>query len=172
MGDGEVENKVESNHRGRLTEFQLTGFLGAVARRAETLLNRSAAEFAKFCVVGLSGVVVNIGFYLLLTRTLSISMHLASPVAIEASLLWNFALHDNWTFSRRRTQAGFLPRLGRFHAVCALGGVINYLVLVLMVKLFGWWDIYANLLGIALGVAIKYAVNSAWTWQEPNVFRR
>ena len=47
------------------------------------------------------------------------------------------------------------------------GGVFNYGVLVLMVEVFAWWDILANLLGIALAVLIKYLINSTWTWREP-----
>jgi dolichol-phosphate mannosyltransferase len=141
-------------------------FLNSITLRAERLLGRPAVEFLSFSLVGLSGVAVNLGLYAVLTRTLSISLHVASPLAIETSIIWNFTWNDTWTFGRRLAQASLPRRLARFHAVCALGGVLNYLILVLSVGVFGWWDIYGNLLGILAGAVAKYAVNSAWTWRE------
>ncbi len=123
-------------------------------------------EFLKFSAVGLSGVGVNLGFYLLLTRGWSLSMYLAAPLSIESSVLSNFMLNDVWTFRHRGAQAPFLLRLSRFHAVCALGGVVNYLVLLVIVAFLGWSDVLANLAGICAGVAVTFTLHSAWTWRE------
>lgn len=161
-----AESKGQLHRRSSRAETGSARFLSALMARAESLLTRSAVEFLRFSLVGLSGIGVNLGLYLILTRTWSLSPHLASPIAIEASVISNFMLNNAWTFGSRLTQAGLLPRLWRFHAVCALGGVVNYLVLLLLVRAFGWWDIYANLLGIAAAVPVTYAVNSAWTWRE------
>ena len=129
-------------------------------------LRHRATELLKFGVVGLSGTCVNLGLYALLSRPLSMSIYLASPLAIEASILWNFGLNDAWTFAGRSVLAtSTFVRLGRFHAVCAVAGVVNYTLLVLLVESGGWWDIYANLFGIIAGAVLKFAVNSAWTWR-------
>lgn len=123
-------------------------------------------EFLCFSLVGLSGVAVNVGAYYGLTRPAGMALELAAPVAIELSVIWNFLLNDRWTFRRRRTDSGAAARLGRFHAVSLVAGLVNYGLLLALVRLAGWPDVPANVCGIVVGAAAKFAVNSAWTWRE------
>ena len=140
--------------------------------KAEFLTNlgkirfRKSSEFIKFCVTGTSGVMVNMAGYTLLTRFLGIPIEIASPIAIETSILSNFFLNNVWTFRNRETAGYCLTKLLRFHTVAALAGVTNYSLLLLLVKILGWWDIAANLIGIMIGTAINYSMNSLWTWKE------
>ena len=127
---------------------------------------RKSNEFIKFCVTGSSGVVVNMGGYILLTRFLGIPIEIAAPIAIETSILSNFFLNNVWTFRNRETESYWLTKLLRFHAVVALAGVTNYSLLLFLVKMFGWWDIAANLTGIIVGMVVNYSMNSVWTWKE------
>jgi dolichol-phosphate mannosyltransferase len=138
----------------------------ARALRLDRLAMPRVAELVRFSIVGSSGIVVNLGLYALLTRVFDASLHVASPIAIEASIVWCFSLNDSWTFRDRRTLTSLGGRLARFHVVSGIGGVFNYAVLVVLVEAFGLWDILANLLGIGLAVLVKFAVNSVWTWRE------
>ncbi len=61
--------------------------------------------FIKFLIVGGLGVVVNLGLFSLLLGS-GVNKYLASPAAIEASILTNFALNNHWTFRWRRTPDG------------------------------------------------------------------
>ena len=128
-------------------------------------LHRSE-EFIKFAFVGLSGVLVNLGCYLLLERKIGFHFALAAPLAIELSILSNFLLNNAWTFRNRQTGLSFRKRLFRFHAVAGLAGVANYGVFVTLVSALHVYDVLANLAGILVGVLINYVINSAWTWQE------
>ncbi len=47
-------------------------------------------ELIKFGVVGGSGVLVNMGLLFILTSFLSVRLEIASPIAIELSILSNF----------------------------------------------------------------------------------
>lgn len=144
---------------GEEGQADLAAALPPVVRR------RNVAEFMKFCAVGGSGVGVNLGIYALLTRGMDLTPAIASPIAIEISLLTNFLLNEHWTFSARTMRSARLARLGTYHAVCLAGGAINYGVLLVLVK-YGWWDIYANLFGIALGTGAKFLASARWTWRE------
>ena len=121
-------------------------------------------EFIKFAIVGGSGVVVNMGLLFILTRFLSVRLEIASPIAIEVSILSNFTLNNLWTFKKRNTHVPFWTRLFRYHLVTGLAGIVNYLVLLLLVNSFGLHDMLSNLIGILIGTIITYSLNSLWTW--------
>ena len=126
--------------------------------------SKKLEEFIKFAIVGGSGVVVNMGLLFILTRFLSVRLEIASPIAIEVSILTNFTLNNLWTFKKRNTHVPFWTRLFRYHLVTGLAGIVNYLVLLLLVNSFGLHDMISNLIGILIGTIITYSLNSLWTW--------
>ncbi|TVM33700.1 glycosyltransferase family 2 protein [Oceanidesulfovibrio marinus] len=142
------------------------------ADQSEFLLNifkirfRKSEEFLTFSAVGASGVVVNLGIYTLLTRSVGAPLEIASPVAIELSIIWNFLLNNVLTFRKRASEASFRTRFIRFHVVAGIAGVVNYAILLLLARGLGLWDIGSNLVGIGFGVLVNYFLNSRWTWRE------
>jgi len=138
--------------------------------QVEFLLNvvklrfRQSEEFIKFTLVVLSGVPVNLGRYVLLTRKIGIDIAPASPIAIELSILSNYFLNDVWTFEYRRVTIPIYRRLFRFHAVAALAGLLNYLAFLTLVYYIHVYDILANVIGISTGILVNYSLNSIWTW--------
>lgn len=121
-------------------------------------------EFIKFAIVGGSGVLVNMGLLFLLTRFLSVRLEIASPIAIEISILSNFLLNNMWTFRKRQTPIPFWLRLFRYHLVAGLAGIVNYLVLLVLVNIFGLHDLFSNLIGILMATVVNFTLNSLWTW--------
>jgi dolichol-phosphate mannosyltransferase len=122
-------------------------------------------EFAKFAIVGGSGVFVNMGCFFILTRMAGLDIEFASPIAIEVSILTNFTLNNLWTFRKRKTRVPFLSRILRYHLVTGLAGIVNYFTLLLLANVFGIPDLIANLIGIVLGTLINFFLNSLWTWR-------
>ncbi len=127
---------------------------------------RQSEEFIRFALVGLSGLLVNLGSYILLTRKMGFDIALASPVAIELSILSNYFLNDVWTFKYRRVTTPIYRRLFRFHAVAALAGLLNYLTFLTLVYYMHIYDILANVVGISIGMLVNYSLNSIWTWHK------
>ena len=127
---------------------------------------RNMEDFIKYSLVGLSGVVVNLGLYALLTRYFELSQLIAPIISIESALISNFILNNYWTFGRRfsmnRTRVKFI----KFHLVSGLAAIINYLIFLILLLSFGMYDIYANLIGIAIAAVFNYLINSNWTWKE------
>ena len=93
-----------------------------------------AARLARFAAVGLSGMAVNLAALHLFAGVLRLPEVASSALAIEASILWNFLLHDGFTFRDRRViaQAGRLGRVARYHAVSALGAAVQLAAFVLV----------------------------------------
>jgi len=123
-------------------------------------------EFFKFCVVGTSGVFVNMGLFIILTRWFGFVLEYASPIAIEISIISNFILNNIWTFRSRGVKSSLLKRFVRFHIVAFSAGVVNYITLLSFVYGLGLMDVIANLIGIAAATVVNYILNSRWTWKK------
>jgi dolichol-phosphate mannosyltransferase len=123
-------------------------------------------EFFKFGIVGTTGVLVNMGLLLILTRLFGIVIEYASPIAIEISIVSNFVLNNLWTFRARTVETSLIKRLFRFHLVAFSAGLINYITLLSLHYGFGMIDIIANLIGIAAATLVNYILNSRWTWKR------
>lgn len=131
-----------------------------------------------YSLVGASGIVVNEGLFTLLQR--GVDYYLASIVAIEASILWNFLLNDMITFSDRRT-----GRLGerafKFHVTVALGAVVQFVATAFLIAQVKGVNLVVavvdppnlpyveasmlNLVGIVLGFFLRFALSYAWVWR-------
>lgn len=148
----------------------------------------TGSRFLKFGAVGASGVVVNLGVYVVLTRILSfgdglIARDIAYGVSVEISIFSNFILNDLWTFRDRRVEASWPARLLRFHLISLVGFGINWGVfaglnlllahtggtmigdLVLLGRDLGNVDdLLAACFGIGAAMFWNFFGNLLWTW--------
>jgi dolichol-phosphate mannosyltransferase len=152
----------------KLTFQDQVEFLANVVR----LRWRRSGQFIRFALVGVSGLLVNLSAYLLLTRWGHLAAAAASPRAIELSILSNFVLNDVWTFRSHQTTVAPHVRLLRFHGVSALAGVLNYLVFVTCVYALHLHDVAAILIGVLAGLLVNYFANSLWTWHRSQSVRQ
>ena len=144
----------------------------ALRDQIEFLLNiprlgfRNLEDFIKYSLVGVSGVFVNLGLYLFLTRYYEISEVVAPLIAIESALISNFILNNFWTFGKRITQSRIRVKFVKFHLVSGFSALINYSAFIALFLVFGLYDILANLIGIGLAAIVNYLINSNWTWKD------
>ncbi len=103
-------------------------------------------RFLTFCLVGLTGVLVNMGCLILLHGLLRLPLTLAAALAVEAAIVSNFLGNNRWTFAGGRPR---LDRFLRFNAVSLLGLGITLAVLHLLTGVYGWDYRLANLVAIA-----------------------
>ena len=126
----------------------------------------SHKDFIKYSIVGFSGLFVNLGSYIFLTRYLGMAEVVAPIISIETSLISNFLLNNFWTFRKRNLERALISRLMQFHLVMGFTGIFNYLTFFLMFKIVMVNDILANLLGIGVAAILNYLINSNWTWKK------
>jgi len=124
-------------------------------------------RFLKFCLVGLSGVFVNMGLLWVLTEVAGLFYLLSAAISIETSIISNFILNNYFTFSDRRSSGvkSFFNRLVKFNLVSLVGLGINMGVLWLLTEVFGLYYLLSNLCGIAVATLWNYLVNTWWTWK-------
>lgn len=96
---------------------------------------QSSRTFLKFAAVGASGIVVNLGCFSILLK-LDLNKYIASPIAIELSILWNFLFNNCWTFGSRETCTRFSVRGIKFNLVSVLALWISYSSFMLLNLLF------------------------------------
>ena len=122
--------------------------------------------FVKFCLTGLSGVVVNLGSFHILLE-LGVHKYLASPIAIEISVISNFFLNNYWTFADRDLSSRKRIRGLRFHIVSLLALGVSYSTFVgLSVWLPQVDPVWLQGCAIAPGTLFNYFLNSYWTFRE------
>jgi dolichol-phosphate mannosyltransferase len=123
-------------------------------------------RFSQFCLVGITGVGVDMGLLALLTGFDFLPLALCKAIACEAAILNNFWWNDHWTFRRaaQTSAASRWRRLLRFNTV-ALGGLgLNVLVFVTLVRVVGLNLFLANGLAMVVVPFFNYGLSRHWAW--------
>lgn len=136
------------------------------------------ARFARFCMVGLSGVAVDMGLLYLLSdpSTLHLGLTRSKVLAAELAIVNNFLWNDAWTF---RDLAGDQRRIGpkfkrfvKFNIICALGVALSVILLNLQFNLLGMNRYLANAVAIAVVTLWNFWLNSKLSWRVTEISRR
>ncbi|MCK5799877.1 MAG: GtrA family protein [Deltaproteobacteria bacterium] len=131
-------------------------------------------RFLKFCIVGASGVPVNLAVtwlgHAVLFSNLSVNWRNAASflLGIAISIFTNFLLNDLWTWGdhREESEHSFLGRLARFYFVCSLTSGIQFGAAMALTTWLALHYLVAQLIGIALATAVNFAVNNLWTFKN------
>lgn len=142
--------------------IQLADIAVTAAQNRDTPVWDEMYRAAKFAAVGGSGILVNLMSLYLIVDGAGINYLLGGVIAIEISILWNFAFNDGWTFATMRNKP-FKKRLVTFHAVSVGGMIINLVVLGILTTL-GVWYLLSELIGIFVAFAWNFVVNRRKTW--------
>jgi len=127
---------------------------------------RASKTFIKFAIVGASGVVVNLGVFSLLLVA-GMNKYLASPLAIETSILSNFVLNNYWTFRWRRTRDGVRNKGLRFNLVSLAALAISFVTFALLSAASPTVAPQIHqLVGIIPATLVNYFLNSHWTFRN------
>ena len=139
----------------------LRHILSLMKRKGELL------RFAKFCTIGASGILVNMGLLWFLTESVGINYLLSGTIARETAIIYNFILHDFFTFPDQRspTLKSFFVRMLKFNLISLAGLGINIGMLWLLTEAFGIHYLVSNLLGIISATLWRYILSSWWTWR-------
>ena len=125
-------------------------------------INRETIRFLKFCVVGLSGVVVNMFFLWAFTERLKVFYLFSSLIAIELSIINNFVLNHLWTWrDRRRTERyTLIRRITKYHVSVTVSAVLaNIFLLWFLTEILNIYYLFSNLVGIGAGVFLNFFLN-------------
>jgi dolichol-phosphate mannosyltransferase len=133
-------------------------------------------RFLRFAVVGLSGVIVDMGLLFLLSDPSMLGWGLTRSklIAAETAIVNNFLWNDAWTFGDVSAhQRGFRPRLrrfGKFQLICFAGVLLNTSLLNLQFNLLHLNRYVANAVAIAAVTGWNFWLNLKLSWRvaEPS----
>ena len=118
-------------------------------------------RIAKFAVVGLTGILINMGVLYLLFRRLALPLVLSSGVAVELAVISNFLLNSSWTFACHAS----LPRFAKFNVASLAGLTVNVTAVGLLTRL-GLYLLAADVIGVAVGFVVNYLFSVLWVWSR------
>lgn len=131
--------------------------LGAAARRPA-----SWWQLLKFGLVGVSGYLINLGVFALLSGNLGVHHIVAAIGAFCVAVSSNFFWNRHWTFTAGHGHAGF--QAARFFAVSIAALLINLVVLEALVEGASLGDLAAQAIAVAVAMPFNFLGNKLWTF--------
>jgi dolichol-phosphate mannosyltransferase len=129
------------------------------------------SKFVRFCVVGCSGVIIDMSLLFIFSdpKMLGWGLTRSKLLAAEAALLNNFIWNDLWTFgsvSKHQSTMGHrVKRFLKFNAICSLGIFLNVVILNIEFNWFHMNRYIANLVAIGLVTLWNYKSNKEFSWR-------
>lgn len=123
------------------------------------------ARWCRFNLVGAAGMVVQLGVLAVLNRGLAGHYLIASAVAVELTLLHNFAWHLVYTWRDRRDSSAVAGCLARFHLTNGLVSMVGNLTLMRIMVQGGHLPLLvANCIAILCCSILNFCLADRWTF--------
>ncbi len=112
-------------------------------------------RFFKFSVVGVSGVIVNMGLLWIFVEIFKIEKRLSGALSIEFSIINNFLWNNFWTWKNRRG-IPFIQRLIRYNMITILtSAIFNYALYIFLIH-EGLNYLISQIVGIGFAILINF----------------
>jgi dolichol-phosphate mannosyltransferase len=142
---------------GDITEFVLNAWW---------IRLRALRTFVRFVVVGASGTVVNLGVFSAALHA-DLNKYIASPLAVEVSIIWNFLLNNYWTFRERRTRDRTRIKGLKYNLVSLASLGVSFATFTAMTLFVPRASpVLDQFIGIVPAVLVNYFLNSYWTFRS------
>jgi dolichol-phosphate mannosyltransferase len=127
---------------------------------------RALRTFVRFLLVGASGTVVNLGFFAAGLHA-GLNKYIASALAIELSIIWNFLLNNYWTFKERKTRDRTGIKGLKYNLVSLVSLGVSFSTFTVMTLLVPRASLLLDqFIGIVPAVLVNYFLNSYWTFRS------
>jgi len=124
------------------------------------------ANFVRFLIVGLTGLVVNSAALYAFTELGGIHYVISAAIATQVSTFWNFGLTETWVFGKRQTERPFLQRLVSFLLINNLLLILRGPIMTFMVGRLGVHYLISNLVSLFVMTLLRYLLADKWIWNH------
>ena len=128
-----------------------------------------AARFLKFCLVGLNGVIVNLGLLYIFVEWFNIQEVIAFTVSILISILVNYFLNSRFTYgdNRSKSKRESLQRLSYYYAFAGLTMFVTLAVYHELINSLGVPYLLSGLLSIIATTVLNFVLVTKIIWKLP-----
>ncbi|MDJ0661550.1 MAG: GtrA family protein [Crocosphaera sp.] len=129
----------------------------------------SIDSFIRFALVGLSGIIVDLGVFAILQSLLSLPLIVSAIFSTEVAIINNFFGNDRWTFrdiyQEQQAITQQLRRFVKFNLICCLGLILNSLIVYWLVDQFAVNKYIAKMVAILCVTFFNFWLNIKLNWQ-------
>jgi len=125
-------------------------------------------QFIKFCIVGTFNTFLDFGIYTSLTRLIGFFGHyylIANFISFSCAVTSSFFLNKHWTFQNKEKKRAHI-QYGKFWIVSGFGLGGNELILFILVRYFGVYDLLAKAIATGIILFWNFFMNKYWTFRE------
>ncbi len=177
---------IEVLARGSLTRIREIGYVFCERKEGESKVSSTIylqylehllrlrvdllknSQFVRFCMVGVSGVSIDMLLLFLLSDPSMLGWGLTQSkiVSAEVATVNNFLWNDSWTFAdMEKIGTSKFQRFLKFNAVCLVGVVINLILINIQFNWFGVNRYLANATSIVVTAFWNYLMNKRLGWK-------
>jgi putative flippase GtrA len=125
------------------------------------LVGKISVQFLKYCMIGVSGVVVDFLLYCLMVQILNWDYQLANFISASAGIANNYWWNRKWTFqSKDHPWARFM----RFYSVGVFGLGLSAGLLYLLIEQAGLGEVWAKVICLMIVVLFQYNLNKRYSF--------
>lgn len=127
-------------------------------------------RFIKFCIVGGFGAIMYFLIFYLITENFNIWYGASYFIATLYAIIQNYTLNHFFTFRKIKDRnKNHIKGFAKYFFGSWGGEAVEYIIMIFLVEIFGFWYILADLIGSIFSAIIKYIFFKRNVWQEkPN----
>lgn len=122
-----------------------------------------ARQFARYALVGIIGMLVQLGILAACVELLKLDPMLGTSVGFIIALLLQYALNHRWTFRSKRSHKS---SLWRYIVVSLSGFALNFGMMAMLIDYFHIWYIAAQVSVIAVVPLFNFVLNRYWAFSH------
>jgi putative flippase GtrA len=127
---------------------------------------RTGNQFVRFALVGSSGVLTNLAVYSSLIYLLFVHYLIAASVSFVTAMSGNFILNLRWTFKTHgQGIRAIRDQYLKYAVVTLVSYGINIITLWLLVDIWDWHKVLAQLLAITMTAISNFLGSKLWVFK-------
>lgn len=121
-------------------------------------------QFIKFCLIGAFNTFLDFSIYIFLTRVFLIYYLIANLINSTITVTFSFFLNKKWTFRDKNSQVS--SQYIKFWIMALFGMGVNELILFLLVKYLGFYDLLAKVVAIGVVLFWNFFIGRYWVFKQ------
>lgn len=122
-------------------------------------------DIVKFCIVGSSGTLLNLGILYLITNKLGVYYIISATIGAVIATIFNYTVNHFWTFQRREIKNNWIIGWLKYKLTDDITILVYLGELLLFTEVFGMWYFLSAIIAIIINYPIRYTILKRFIWK-------